>query len=179
LNTLRNKPQTPSRGLIIDKVRHKEAALRDYNQREYLIIHIPNVHRIAILICAEFLSDNETKWSDILCRSLGVSFLIVPSYSTGEQDFLNQIGNYVNVDTTVIWGNCCGAIKSNHKSIGAFSKPGENSNEIFNRNACSGSCDGVNACIFLAKFPVKRLVFKEIKNNRNTVKHIVDRKECE
>jgi hypothetical protein len=31
----------------------------------------------------------------------------------------------------------------------------------------------------LAKFPVKRLVFKEIKNNRNTVKHIVDRKECE
>ncbi len=159
----------------IDKKNHLEEALKEYNVMEYIVIHIPNVHRVAVLICSEFLLDQESKWSDILCRSIGVTLLIVPSYTPGEQDFLNKVSRYNDLGTMVIWGNCCGASKSSVKSIGACSKPGSNSIEVFKRNMeCNGECKNVKACIFVVKVPLSVLVNKQVIQSVDT-EHIIEK----
>ncbi len=140
---------------------HTQEALRDYRERENIIIHIPNVHRISVLICSEFLADSESGWSEVLCRCLGVSLLLVPSYTPGEQDFLNKIMEYLNTDTTIMWGNCCGAAKNVNKCCGAYSKSGRNTMEIFTGGDCGGKCDGVKACIFMVRIPLKQPAYKE------------------
>ncbi|WP_022768207.1 hypothetical protein [Butyrivibrio sp. NC2007] len=140
---------------------HIQEALRDYEEKENIIIHIPNVHRISTLICSEFLADSESGWSEILCRCLGVSLLLVPSYTPGEQDFLNKIMEYLNTDTTIMWGNCCGAANNFNKCCGAYSKSGRNTMEIFAGGDCHGKCDGVKACIFVVKIPLKQPVYKQ------------------
>ncbi|SDB68474.1 hypothetical protein [Butyrivibrio sp. INlla16] len=144
---------------FVSKRDNREEALREYDIKESMIIHIPFVHRVSVLICSEFLSDNESRWSDFLCRCFGVSLLIVPSYSYGGQDFINKVQGYVGYDTTVIWGNCCGAAYEAN-CCGACSIPGTNNIEMFKCDN-GGSCDGVKACIFMTKLPLRQLVYRD------------------
>lgn len=106
-------------------------ALDESKTKKYVILHVPGVHRIAILICSEFLLENRVKWSELLCAQLGVTLIIVPSFSPGEQDFINIIDSLEKYDTSVIWGNCCGAILSRAKGIGGCALSGTKEKHVF------------------------------------------------
>ncbi|MBE6818521.1 MAG: hypothetical protein E7517_05120 [Ruminococcaceae bacterium] len=116
----------------------------------FVIVHIPGLNRIATLICSDFLTcsfDMQKK----LFSDMGVSLLLVPSHSSGEQDFINKLSEFNKYGTSVIWGNCCGASKS-PRIIGGCSIAGYNRVYKFNEYAnCYGNCR--EGCIFLITIP--------------------------
>ena len=153
---------------------NSEEAIKPKTEKKYLIIHIQNIHRVAVLICSEFLSDEKTNWSKILCGCVGVSLLIVPSYSPGELDFINATIKYEQFDTTVVWGNCCGAPRNPNKCIGAVTKPGSGTIEVFeNKRKCEGCCKNVEACVFIVSLPLKAVIDKSAQTSE-IVKHVID-----
>lgn len=159
-----------------DQQDSREEAIKHYDINKYYAIHIPGVHRISVLICSEFLSEHMTNWSDILCGSIGVSLLIVPSYSPGEIDFLNDIMRYVDYDTTVVWGNCCSASRNCVKSVGAVSKPGSYTMETFgeNRKKCNGVCRADQACIFKINIPLEVPIKKDTIPDKSVTQIVTD-----
>lgn len=139
---------------FIDKKAHKMEALAEIQEWSTILIHIPNVHRIAIVICAEFLSDQD-RIQKFLCGSLGATLLIVPSYSRGEQDFINTLPVLKCYGTTIIWGNCCGAVASNEKAIGGCGIAGTTQTITFGSKCCCNfSCQNIKACVFKVKIPL-------------------------
>ena len=161
----------------INQKNRSEEALKEYDEIEYIVIHVPNALRIAVLICSEFLMDQEARWSELLCGSIGVTLLIIPSYSPGEQDFLNKITRYTDLGTMVIWGNCCGAAVAENRAIGACSHPGTNSMEIFRRKyVCEGTCKNVKSCIFTVDIPLSISVYKQVVQAVRT-DHLIEIKE--
>lgn len=139
----------------LDKKENKIEALKELEQYTIILIHVSGIHRIAVVICAEFLEKDTSYIEEILCGSLGVTLLIVPSYSPGEQDFINSLSKLKCYGTTVVWGNCCGAIASDEKGIGGCGVAGINSNQIFGKKCkCNNSCDGIQSCIFQIDLPL-------------------------
>lgn len=139
---------------FVDKKAHKMEALAEIQEWSTVLIHIPNVHRIAIVICAEFLSDQD-RIQKFLCGSLGATLLIVPSYSRGEQDFINALPALKCYGTTIIWGNCCGAVASNEKAIGGCGIAGTTQTITFgSKCSCNFSCQNIKACVFKVKIPL-------------------------
>ena len=127
-------------------------ALRKEAEQEYLIVHIPGLHRIAVTICAEFpqLRDHMAK---TLCGELCATLILVPSYSRGEQEFLNSLPTLKDYGVTVVWGNCCGAVKK-PRVIGGCSIAGFDTMHRFGPNCqCEGSCGDRRACLYLVEIP--------------------------
>lgn len=152
--------------------------LKEYTQEEYIIIHIPDVHRIAVVICAEFLEGKHIGLSDLLCGELGVSLIIIPSFSNGEQDFINALSSLTVYDTSIVWGNCCGPIRSSKKGIGGCSIAGSKIVEVFGKKAkCGNTCEGIEGCVFVVDLPLKQPIDKLGKGeNGEAVNHFVVRK---
>ncbi|WP_026662058.1 hypothetical protein [Butyrivibrio proteoclasticus] len=158
---------------------NSEEAIKLYGRKRYFVIHIPNIHRVAVLICSEFLSDEKTNWSKILCGCVGVSLLIVPSYSPGELDFINATIKYEQFDTTVVWGNCCGAPRNPNKCVGAVTKPGSGTIEVFeNKRTCEGCCKNIEACVFIVSLPLRAVIDKSAQTSE-IVEHIIEVSEKE
>jgi hypothetical protein len=147
---------------FVDQKNNKMEALMELNEWVTVLIHIPSVHRVAIVICAEFLSGLKSM-QEVICGSLGATLVIVPSYSRGEQDFINTLPALKGYGTTVIWGNCCGAVLGEQKAIGGCGIAGTTKTEIFSSACqCGYSCEGISACIFKVEIP---LDFKLQKTN--------------
>ncbi len=118
--------------------------------QDIYLIHVPGVHRIAVMICADFLEKNE-----FVCESLGATLVLVPSYTPGEEDFINALPRLKRYGATVIWGNCCGA-RAAPRVIGGCSIAGTDDCRRFcDRRSCGDSCDGRKACAFLVSLPLR------------------------
>lgn len=128
-------------------------ALEPCSCEEYLILHIPGIHRIAIMICAEFLAAQSHRLQEVICGQLGVSMIIVPSYSKGEQDFVNSLPALSCYGTTVLWGDCCGAARS-PRIIGGCGIAGTHKTLLFGDCcSCGDFCGEKKACAFLVTLP--------------------------
>lgn len=117
------------------------------------MIHIPGVHRIAVVICAEFqpLRDH---MAGVLCGSLGATLILVPSYSKGEQDFINSLSTLSDYGVSVVWGNCCGAART-PQVTGGCSIAGIDGIQRFGTQCrCGRSCEGTRACLYLTRLPL-------------------------
>lgn len=136
---------------VNEKGRWREALRREPEQ-EYLIVHVPGLHRIAVTICAEFPQLRE-HMAKTLCGELCVTLILVPSYSRGEQEFLNSLPTLKDYGVTVVWGNCCGAVKE-PRVIGGCSIAGFDTVHRFGPNCqCEGRCGDRRACLYLVDIP--------------------------
>lgn len=141
------------------------------NRREIYLIHIYGVHRIAISICAEFIDSFN---SDLICGQLGATLIIVPSYSHGERDFMNQLGTLFPYGTGVIWGDCCGAVAYSPKIIGGCSIVGHNEVHWMGKHCqCDYSCGMSTGCLFTVELPLKIVMSKEAGASQEPVQHIL------
>lgn len=126
-----------------------------------LLIHLKNKQRIAFAICSEFLIGHEDYVSDFLCKKLGATLVLVPSYSNGEQDFATTINGVKRFGTSVVWGNCCGAVPEKdgqpvERIIGACSYAGTDEIHRFGSiKKCNSSCEGVQSCVFCVELPTR------------------------
>ncbi len=128
---------------------------------DILLIHLKNKQRIAFAICSEFLIGQEDYVSDFLCKKLGATLVLVPSYSLGEQDFITAINAVKRFGTSVVWGNCCGAVPAKdgqpvERIVGACSYAGADEIHRFGSvKKCNSSCDGVQSCVFCIELPTR------------------------
>lgn len=140
---------------FVDIKQNEMEALEELSEWSTVLIHVPGIHRIAIMICAEFLAKEVQRLQEFICGRLGATLIIVPSYSRGEQDFINSLPSLESYGTTVIWGNCCGAIHGSEKAIGGCGIAGTKKTIIFGSYCrCGCSCENVEACIFLVDIPL-------------------------
>lgn len=131
-------------------------ALLNQPEKEVLLFHLPGAHRIAFLICADLLTQRQDYAEGLICRQLGATLLVLPSYSDGEQDFLNSLPSFKPYGTSAIWGNCCGAVPRVQRAIGGISIAGTDSVVRFGEACrCDGMCPNETACLFVAEFPIQ------------------------
>ena len=159
---------------FIDIKNHRMEALRDHESWVFYIIHIPGVHRIVVMICAEFLHVCETQRS-MLFDEVGATLVLVPSYSHGERDFLHALTTLQCYGTTVIWGNCCGAATGN-SVIGACSVAGTEVLHRFNDREvckCGGTCEGKKSCAFVVSLPLKFDMTKKAAADIDAIRHVI------
>lgn len=151
---------------FVDIKNNKIEALSELSEWFTVLIHIPNVHRIAVVICAEFLSDQK-RVEEVICGSLGATLVIVPSYSRGEQDFINALSTLKRYGTTVVWGNCCGAVSRSQKAIGGCGIAGTTKTFIFGGECqCEFLCNDIKACVFKIDIPL-HFELKKIEESRH------------
>lgn len=145
--------------------------IRREDKKEIYLLHVYGVHRIAISICAEFIDSFD---SDLICGQLGATLMIVPSYSHGEKDFINSLGTLFPYGTSVIWGDCCGAVAHSPRIIGGCSLVGFNEiHKMGDYCQCSYSCDECSGCLFLIDLPLKVIMSKTAQPLRGSVQHIM------
>lgn len=136
-----------------DLTAHKQEALLTQKEWQLLLIHIPNLYRIAIMLCADFLEMQHPEMRDLICGELGATLIIVPSYSRGEGDFTNVLPSLKSYGTTVVWGNCCGAVKGYPRIIGACGLAGVDTPHRFGTECrCDNRC--VQGCLFTVDLPL-------------------------
>lgn len=139
--------------------------------QELYLIHVYGVHRIIISICAEFLGGFD---SDFICGQLGATLVIVPSFSHGERDFVSKSGALFSYGTSVVWGDCCGAVAHTPKIIGGCSLIGSNEiHEMGHTCDCSFSCGRSKGCLFTVDLPLKVLYSKGASLSYQPVKHFL------
>lgn len=137
----------------VSKERKRVEALKEVPCKETVIIHIPNFHRLTVIICSEFVADENASWKELVCGSLGVSVILVPSYSQSELDFINNLSKFECYDTTVVWGNACAA-PSDKKGIGGCGIAGIHRPMVFGDVCtCIRSCGVDCACLFEVDIP--------------------------
>lgn len=139
--------------------------------REIYLIHIYGVHRIAISICAEFIDNFDSR---LICGELGVTLMIVPSFSHGERDFINSIATLFPYGTSVVWGDCCGAVTHSPRIIGGCSLVG--CNEIYKMGdfcKCSFLCANCKGCLFTIDLPIKIVMSKSGQTRHEAIDHIL------
>lgn len=131
-------------------------AINHQSNNNVVLLHIPGVHRIAVMICADFLTQQEDWLEKYICGQLQATLIIVPSYSCGEQDFINSLPILKRYGTSVIWGNCCGAKDKGKKQIGGCGIVGNDSISRFGDVCiCQSSCQGTTGCAFIIDIPLK------------------------
>ena len=162
----------------LNKKKHYIEALRENDSWNTVLIHIPQKLRMAVIICAEFLDGKKEGIFDLVCGSLCASLIIVPSYSSGEGDFINALASLKMYGTTVVWGNCCGAIKPDEKAIGGCGIAGTQLTDVFGRVCkCGNSCDNVTSCLFILDIPLDYEYTKNADEHVATIEHVVKKKE--
>lgn len=134
-------------------------ALSQVNDSNILMIHMKNQQRIAIAICAEFIANPE-RINHFLCEQLGATLILVPSYSNGERDFIDSLSTLKPYGTSVIWGNCCGAVCDDspqmhtQRTIGGCSYAGIDCPNRFGTIAnCNFHCGASSVCLFVVNIP--------------------------
>ena len=145
--------------------------IRQKRQKEFYLIHINGVHRIAVSICAEFI---DCFASDFICGQLGATLVIVPSFSHGEKDFINKLGSLFPYGTSVVWGDCCGAVAHSPKVIGGCGLVGSNGiYKMGNNCKCDFSCSSSKGCLFIMELPLKVKYTKETQPLREPIQHLI------
>ena len=141
--------------------------------KKIYLIHVYGVHRIAISICAEFIDSFN---SNLICGQLGATLIIVPSFSHGERDFVNSLATLFPYGTSVIWGDCCGAVAFLPKIIGGCSIVGLNEvHKMGECCQCSYICAGCNGCLFTIDLPLKIVMTKEVQQAHKPIQHILSK----
>lgn len=137
-----------------------QEALAEQDDFEILLIHVPGYHRIAIMICADFLALQNQHLQDIYCAQLCATLILVPSYSSGEQDFINTLNSLGGYGTTVVWGDCCGAVRP-PRIIGGYSIADTDNIKRFGlAESADCSCSECNHCIFMCTLPTDMVQHK-------------------
>lgn len=141
---------------FVDRKKCAIEAINSQERREITMVHIPGVHRIAVMICADFLTQQEDWLEKYICGQLQATLIIVPSYSAGEQDFINSLSIVKRYGASVIWGNCCGAKGKGEKQIGGCGTV-ENDSILRFGDACicQSSCKGAAGCVFIVDMPLE------------------------
>lgn len=140
----------------VDRANGTLEAINFQNSTNIVLLHIPGVHRIAVMICADFLTQQEDWLEKYICGQLQATLIIVPSYSGGEQDFINSLPILKRYGTSVIWGNCCGAKSKGKKQIGGCGVVGTDSIARFGDVCvCQTSCQATAGCAFIIDMPLK------------------------
>lgn len=129
-------------------------ALREEDVRHTLMIHLPGVHRIATVICAEFQSLRDHLAKE-LCGGLGATLILVQSYTKGEQDFLNSLSTLKDYGTTVVWGNCCGAAQAPRVTGGCSIAGLDRIHRFGDHCVCGDACQQCRACLYVVKLPLE------------------------
>ena len=149
---------------FVDEKHHiAEALITPPENTDVLLIHLKNQQRIAFAICAEYLLGNEEYVSNFLCKKLGATLVLVPSYSKGEQDFITLISAVKKYGTSVVWGNCCGAVEAKddegiERIVGACSYAGADAICRFGeKKQCNSSCGETRCCVFCVEIPTRVL----------------------
>ena len=133
---------------------HRKEYLKPCKEKHYYVIHIPKLHRIAVLICADFLQ-YDTNDAKKLFSEVGCTLLLVPSYSHGEMDFVNTIQTLKPYGTTVIWGNSCGAVKDK-RVVGGCCVAGFDTVKKFSDCCdCGSGCSDNEKCVFVVSVPLR------------------------
>ena len=144
----KQKKQRP----FVDRNEHRMEPFSSESQPNIIILHMVDVHRIAMMICSDFLTC-PAEIQQKMFAEFGVTLLLVPSYSKGEQDFLGKLSDYKKYGTTVIWGNCCAA--AGLPSIrGGCSIAALESIKSFAESDDKCKCNCTNGCIYLIKVPI-------------------------
>lgn len=163
----RQKKHTP----YIDFKSCSAEGIRMEKVKEIYLLHIYGIHRIVISICAEFISGFD---KDLICGQLGATMVIVPSYSHGERDFVSTLGTLFPYGTSVVWGDCCGAVAHSPRITGGYSLIG--SNEICQMGSackCGFSCSSGRGCLFLMDLPLKINYSKDTLSSHQPIQHIL------
>lgn len=127
------------------------------------MIHIEGIGRICIVICVDYLDENNRK---NIMNHLFPTLVCVPSFSTGSVQFLLLAEKYLNKGCNWIWCNTCSAAhetikKENFKVVGAITKWDKDWNlkEEGLKNFFPGkfkceklTCDG---CIYMEEISLK------------------------
>lgn len=134
--------------------------------KELSIIHCEGMGRIAVLICRDFLERNYIR--DIISL-YKLTMIIVPSFSTGSYDFLENAEICNDLNCCVLWVNSCAAYsddrKDNFKTISFFTKPkvrnivGVNSDNEYKKEPCEdiSSCNECDKeCMFEYQIQVEK-----------------------
>ena len=117
---------------------------------EYVIIHIPNYARIVAMICSDYLT-LPPKIHEVVFSCIDPTIVLVPSFTRGEQDFINKLEELKKYGTCVIWGNCCGAC--NNSISGAVSMAYCDEPVRFSDcKKCENQCN--NGCLFVISVPI-------------------------
>lgn len=182
----KQKKQTP----YVDMKNYTEEALVVTDSIEICIIHIRGIHRLAVVTCSDFLALRNGNKS-LLCGQLGVTLIIVPSFSHGEQDFINSLTTSKDYGTTVVWGNCCGASKAiSNNIVSPKDKTSEERNIIGGCGIagtdyvfrfgevceCKQSCQNYLACIFQLDIPIGINIIKPSSPKCGGLKHLLEPK---
>lgn len=103
-------------------------------------------------------------YAKALCQYLdqliGATLILVPSYSNGERDFIDSLSTLKPYGTSVIWGNCCGAVCDDspqmhtQRTIGGCSYAGIDCPNRFGTIAnCNFHCGASSVCLFVVNIP--------------------------
>lgn len=142
----------------VDEKNGRVEAIGTPSSTNVLVIHLENQQRIAFAICAEFLANSQFV-RDFLCEKLGATLILVPSYTPGEQDFVDTLPILKPYGTSVIWGNCCGAVPDRNNGpvkriIGGCNYAGIDGQSRFgSESKCGFQCGQCKACFFEIKIP--------------------------
>ena len=156
----------------VDTRNYKMEAIRPKDRVQFAILHLPGVHRIAVLICSDYLTCSLEMQSKLFA-DLGITLLLVPSYSKGEQDFINKLADLKKYGTSVIWGNCCGATKPK-RIIGGSSIAALDNIIRFDKVAiCENKCK--KGCLFITRIPVhiKRALREKVEIEKVLIQEVL------
>lgn len=143
----------------VDRRTGKIEAIEPPSHETVFIFHLKNQQRIALAVCAEFLTPQAYMYVDrFICEQLGATLVLVSSFSPGEQDFINRLPGLRPYGTSVIWGNCCGAVHNEKgqasRIIGACSYAGIDEISRFGSiSKCEFHCNDCKTCLFVLDIP--------------------------
>lgn len=112
------------------------------------LIHGIGIGRMVIMICKDFITKD---YLETILRELKVTFVLIPSYSTGYHDFETMSGALQASDCCALWTNACAAAKEpkEGEKIGFVLKSGRNTGkamdyisieDICKHGECRNSC---------------------------------------
>ena len=136
---------------FVAKKEHEMESIIPLKNPTIIIIHIAEVHRIAMMICSDFLTCS-TEMEQMLFADLGITLLLIPSFSKGEQDFISKLSDFKKYGTTVIWGNCCAATIPQRIRGGCCIAALDKINRFNECDKCNNNCK--NGCVFSIKIPL-------------------------
>ncbi len=128
-------------------------------ESEIVIFHYEGIGRFAVFICKDFLT---TRYMERIMRSLMLTLIIVPAYSTGAYDFKTSFDLCTHDYCNVVWINSCAAMAPGkednfryigyvRKRVGRYADESDGSYEMIPcKELFHGECD--HNCIYYDQF---------------------------
>jgi hypothetical protein len=146
-----------------DSSRYQAPSLEDLQNKEHVVYlyHIPDVGRVCICICKDFLMDSYRR---MLSETLEASIILIPAFTPVIEHFTNCMGELRHAGSYGIFINCCAAVcnrsgqytpVSANQAVGAVSLTKAISEEHDNSfrllfPECGGNCgESASCCLFI------------------------------